>query len=247
MKTALTRTIRLHKRRADLGNIYMKGGVVIKQHCMERDDYAKEFNILSAISHANIISPQKNYIENNKFCVEYKYYSEGDLHSWIHSKHPQEAKDSFYWVAEQTATSIGHLHDLNMVHLDIKPENFLMEGNSITLIDFETVEQFSGSNPYSLVHGFSKKGTSKYMAPEMMQNCDYSKMTDIYSLGRMFYLMICYRLPDRTEPDLSTVMKAYPEFADCLSNMLQPNHTFRPEIKDVINIIRYCKKLKNRD
>ena len=241
LQKLLSRTVTLHNRRADMGKIYKKGSVIVKQHCIKQTDYTKEYDLLSNISHDNIIFPQKSYIKDKKFCVEYKYYNEGDLYNWIVSRDPKEVRDSFYWIAEQTANSLKHVHDLGLVHLDVKPENYLLSGKLITLIDFETTESFYESNPHSLATGFVKKGTYKYMAPEMIQNCDYSPLSDVYSLGLLYYLVICYRLPDRVEPDIRPVSRAYPEFADCLTQMLQQNHIYRPQIKEVLDIIKSCK------
>ena len=234
----LSQSSLIYRRRADLGEIYRNGNVVVKQHCMDRDDYDKEFNILTQFNHDNIISPLRSYTKENKFCVEYKYYKEGDLHHWMGIRTPREVKDSFYRIAIQAAECLENVHDSGMMHLDIKPENFLVEGESITLIDFETAELFHEPDSRTLVHGFGKKGTTSYMAPEMMHGGSYSPLSDVYSLGCMFYLILCYRFPDRAEFNSNAVAKAYPEFENCLTAMLQPNHNYRPDIKDVLCILR---------
>ena len=236
--TILSRSSLLYKRRSDIGEIYRNGDIVVKQHCMKRNDYDKEFNMLSQLNHDNIISPLRSYIEGDKFCVEYKYYKEGDLHQWMGIRTPDKVRASFYQLATQAAECVEYVHDSGMMHLDIKPENFLVEGESITLIDFETAELFHEPDSRTLVHGFGKKGTTSYMAPEMMHGGSYSPLSDVYSLGCMFYLILCYRFPDRAEFNSNAVAKAYPEFENCLTAMLQPNHNYRPDIKDVLCILR---------
>jgi len=236
--TILSRPKLVHTRRSDLGEIYRTGNVVVKQHCMNRSDYDKEFNFLSQFNHDKIISPLRSYTKANKFCVEYKYYQEGDLHHWMGVREPKEVRDSFYRVATQVAECVEIVHDSGMVHLDIKPENFLVEGESITLIDFETAEMFPEPDPRTLINGFWKRGTTSYMAPEILQSGDYGPMSDIYSLGCLFYLITCYRFPDRAEFDSSVVAKTYPEFESCITAMLQPNHNYRPDIKEVLSSLR---------
>lgn len=242
LQKLISRTVTLHNRRGDIGKIYKKGDIVVKQHCIKNKDCTKEYDLLSNISHNNIISPEKSYIEDKKFCVEYKYYNEGDLYNWIDSRNPKDVRDSFYWIADQTAQSLKYIHDLGIVHLDVKPENYVLNGKILTLIDFETAQHFDENNPHSLANGFVRKGTFKYMAPEMRQNCQYSPLSDVYSLGLLYYILICYRLPEREKPDMRPVLRAYPEFASCLSEMLQENHTYRPQINDVIDVIKYSRK-----
>ncbi len=234
------RSTTLHVRRSDFGIIYRSGDRVIKQHCMKRDGYDKEYNVLSRIRHGNIISPLRSYVSDNKFCVEYRYYEEGDLHQWMSSRTPTEVRPSFYRIAEQAARSLECVHKAGMVHLDVKPENYLVDGTSIVLIDFETAEEVHETDPYTLSYVYKKKGTDSYMAPEMMKNAEYSPRSDIYSLGIMFYLILCYRFPDRVELDSSVIARSYPEFEKCLVAMLQPNHRYRPDIHEVLEQIRIC-------
>ena len=77
-------------------------------------------------------------------------------------------------------------HKKNIVHRDIKPQNiFISDNGDYKLGDFgiaRTMEKTTG--------GMSKKGTYKYMAPEVFRGENYDSTVDIYSLGIVLFTLL---------------------------------------------------------
>ena len=77
-------------------------------------------------------------------------------------------------------------HRKNIIHRDIKPQNiFISDSGDFKLGDFgiaRTIEKTTG--------GMSKKGTYKYMAPEVFKGDEYDHTVDIYSLGIVLYSLL---------------------------------------------------------
>ncbi len=70
----------------------------------------------------------------------------------------------------------------NIIHRDLKPENlFVSENGSYKLGDFGVARSLENANT------MSKKGTYKYMAPEVNKGQNYDSTIDIYSLGLVLY------------------------------------------------------------
>lgn len=99
----------------------------------------------------------------------------------------------------QAAGALGHLHRHRLLHLDIKPGNFLVldSGGAISprdappvlvLIDFGLV-QAEGDRRAATA------GTLPYMAPELFRGEPVGARTDLYALGVTFYRLLTGRLP----------------------------------------------------
>ncbi|KAL3842302.1 hypothetical protein ACJMK2_020332 [Sinanodonta woodiana] len=75
--------------------------------------------------------------------------------------------------------AVKHLHDNNLVHMDIKPDNiFITYDNVCKLGDFGLVIDLSKGNDFSE----AQEGDPKYLAPELMDG-KFGKPADIFSLG----------------------------------------------------------------
>ncbi|KAM8710033.1 hypothetical protein ACLKA7_016775 [Drosophila subpalustris] len=79
------------------------------------------------------------------------------------------------------------LHDRNLIHLDIKLDNVLIDDDdTCKLADFGLVIDVDKANNHQ-----ATEGDSRYMAPEILQG-QFSKAADIFSLGIAMLELACY-------------------------------------------------------
>lgn len=129
---------------------------------------------------------------------------------------------------------VSHLHDIHILHRDLKPSNcFLrwkmsdsMKASSIQSLDeMEGLpELVVGDFGESTLEGFKRRftgntGTVEFMAPEVLLKDrdghvinDFSKETDVYSLGLILYYMMFGELPyesDDPEITMKEILKDY--------------------------------------
>ena len=77
-------------------------------------------------------------------------------------------------------------HRKNIIHRDIKPQNiFISDSGDFKLGDFGIARTMEKT-----VSGMSRKGTYKYMAPEVFRGEHYDSTADIYSLGIVLYSLL---------------------------------------------------------
>src|SRR5690606_4455968 len=101
-------------------------------------------------------------------------------------------------LGEAIGQALDYAHDNNVIHLDLKPPNILLDSSkSPYLADFglATVLDPEGRarNPGS--------GTLLYMAPEQFMSDTLDHRADIYSFSIMLFHMFTGRLPfDGTVP-----------------------------------------------
>ena len=89
---------------------------------------------------------------------------------------------------------IDYLHNtVNIVHCDIKPENFVIKFDkekgylpTLKLIDFGNVRR----KPMNKQRLFNFSGTKEYMAPEAMENCGFNEKVDEWAAGIIMFNML---------------------------------------------------------
>ncbi len=129
------------------------------------------------------------------------------LKQYLEQKSPLSLKE-FLSIAIQLATTLGELHQRQIVHKDIKPQNIIInpETGVVKITDFSIASRLSEeiatvSNPDQL------EGTLAYMSPEqtgrMNRTLDYR--SDYYSLGVTFYEMLAGCLPFASDDPLELI------------------------------------------
>jgi len=90
----------------------------------------------------------------------------------------------------QISNAVVQLHDYDLAHLDIKPENILISGSYAVLSDFATMYRVRGMKKIE-----NQQGTLEYCAPEML-NYMICKKSDVYSLTKTIFVALEGRFPN---------------------------------------------------
>lgn len=89
-------------------------------------------------------------------------------------------------ICFQVVCGIEYIHSRNLVHTDIKPENFLMGMPSSS--NNQTVKVADLGNGCWMHKRLSADITTRqYRAPEVMLGCSYDQGVDVFSCGAMFF------------------------------------------------------------
>ena len=100
-------------------------------------------------------------------------------------------------IIKQVAAALDYAHAREVVHRDVKPSNIIVgpDGNAL-LTDFGIAKAAAGTR---LTQTGAIVGTPEYMSPEQARGEDVDKLTDVYSLGLVFYEMMVGRTPFRAD------------------------------------------------
>jgi serine/threonine protein kinase len=105
----------------------------------------------------------------------------------------------------QVLDALEYAHQNQIIHMDIKPQNVLIENHSRRpmISDFGLARLLTGEIDPSPVAG----GTPLYMAPEQIINREVDRRVDIYAAGTMLFQMLVPALPIRSYGSHEALLK----------------------------------------
>jgi hypothetical protein len=90
-------------------------------------------------------------------------------------------------VLRQLAEVLAWLHEAGVLYLDVKPQNVLLDGDDVTLVDFGMARR--GPRVRSLL------STLEYVPPEMAREFTATAASDVFQLGIVAYQLLVGRHP----------------------------------------------------
>ncbi|MBP6736045.1 MAG: protein kinase [Rhodobacteraceae bacterium] len=127
----------------------------------------------------------------------------GSMHQLV--KRAPLPLDEVIEVAARMAQAVADLHRQHVIHLDLKPDNFLQrETGEMVLVDYGLSRH--DQLPDLLAEEFTiPMGTFPYIAPEQYLRQRGDLRSDLYALGAMIYQMATGKLPFGEPEKLSQV------------------------------------------
>lgn len=105
------------------------------------------------------------------------------------------------------ARALDYAHHLKIIHRDVKPANILVSYSGTPLLsDFGIAKIIECEDSTQLTATGVGIGTPDYMAPEQWMG-NSSALTDIYSLGVVFYEMVTGRRPFMADTPAAVLIK----------------------------------------
>ena len=156
-----------------------------------REKFLKEARNLFCLNHKNIVRVLDIFEENGTAYFAMEYAEGGSLSQKVKAEGAlPEAVATRYIL--QVADALRYIHGRGMNHLDIKPDNIMLdEHDNALLIDFGLAKQYdaSGGQTSTTPIGFSEG----YAPMEQYRQggvAEFSPATDIYSLGATFFKLL---------------------------------------------------------
>ncbi|XP_002968897.2 G-type lectin S-receptor-like serine/threonine-protein kinase SD2-5 [Selaginella moellendorffii] len=159
-------------------------------------EFKAEVISMAGIHHKNVI-PFKGYCTSRRILV-YEFMVNGSLDKWLFAEPGKERLLDWpkrYEIAVGMARGLTYLHEectQQIIHLDIKPENILLDENfSPKVTDFGLSKLVDRDKARVVTN---MRGTPGYLAPEWLNsNAPVSTKVDVYSFGIVLLELICGR------------------------------------------------------
>jgi hypothetical protein len=152
--------------------------------------FEREAKTIAGLEHPHILPIYEFGDYQSQLYIVMRYVSGGSLDKLIQGGNI--ALDDVLRLARAIAGALAYAHKKNVVHLDLKPSNILLDSNDAPyLADFGLAAVMNpegrAQNPGS--------GTLLYMAPEQLMADELDHRADIYSFCVMLFHMLTGQLP----------------------------------------------------
>lgn len=221
----------------------------------DREEKIEEARLLE------LCQPHKNIIQLKNVWEEWdQLYIETELCALnlerIIADSTETATPAIVWnVFTDMVDAVKHIHSLDIVHNDIKPENIMLTRDGVAKLgDFGMAFDFTKIDTISFD---GREGDSKYLAPEVVPRGP-SKASDIFSLGLTIFQFatdFCppssaesdawhnVRSADFMKTDMSESLREAcnalePMLRDLLVKMMHVDREERPTIDQIYDAIR---------
>lgn len=161
-----------------------------------------EARTAAMIQDANIVTVHDFEIENNNAYIIMEYVEGLTLTQFLHDYSDDMTLDMLTCIFSGVAHAIEVAHAENVLHLDIKPDNVLIDSKGkVKVTDFglaTLADEFG--------YGTANAGTIGYMPPEQMRKQALDVRTDEWALACITYEMLCGKNPFDAK-DIQTSLK----------------------------------------
>ena len=165
----------------------------------EKQNAVNEIRILASISHPNVIGYKEAFFENREscLCIIMELADGGDLLQSIEKHKKQRTKfgeKQIWHYFIQIVRGLKALHDLKIVHRDIKCANLFITKDGVIKLGDLNVSKVAKRGLLQ-----TQTGTPYYASPEVWKEQPYNHLSDIWSLGCVLYEMITLLPPFRAQ------------------------------------------------
>ncbi|KAF7651751.1 hypothetical protein LDENG_00106340 [Lucifuga dentata] len=161
----------------------------VNKKLLRREQVLQEIRLLQTLDHANLVKLLDTYETANSYILVLEMADQGRFLDYIVSwGNLTEEKVALY--LRDILEALHYLHSWSIAHLDLKPENIVVEHASsqpvVKLTDFGDAVQLNPTSSY--IHPLL--GSPEFSAPELVLGQPASLMSDLWSLGVVTYIVL---------------------------------------------------------
>jgi serine/threonine-protein kinase len=181
---------------------------VLRQQFVNDEEFIKRFRreaqAAASLSHPNIVSVYDVGQEDEIHFIVMEYIEGINLNDKIKSEAPLPVAEAVH-IASQICDALGHAHQHQVIHRDIKPHNILIGPNGrVKVTDFGIARAATSTD---VTQTGAVLGSVHYFSPEHAKGVAQGPASDLYSLGIVLYQMLTNQLPFTGESPISVALK----------------------------------------
>ncbi|XP_051259531.1 kalirin isoform X2 [Dicentrarchus labrax] len=161
----------------------------VSKKMQKKEQVAHEADVLLHVQNHQLVALLDTYESPTSLMLILELLEDGRLLDYLVA-HDELMEEKVAFFIRETLEALQHLHTCRVAHLDLKPENIMVDLRSATpcikLIDLGDAVQLSAHRRY--VHLLL--GNPEFAAPELIRGTPVSVATDVWSVGVLAYVML---------------------------------------------------------
>lgn len=168
----------------------------------DRQDVIHEAEIMSSVRHKRLLRLQDFFQTPTEMVLVMELVTGGELfEKVVEDEFISEIEVSNYM--KQILEGLQHMHQREVLHLDLKPENIMLirpDSKQIKLIDFGLARKYNPKENLKVMFG-----TPEFVAPEVITYERITPATDLWSIGVIAYILLSGLSPFMGDTDAETL------------------------------------------
>ncbi|XP_044472044.1 serine/threonine-protein kinase STY13-like [Mangifera indica] len=212
--------------------------------------FQQEVIMLATLKHSNIVRFIGGCRKPMVWCIVTEYAKGGSVRQFLNKRQNRSVPLKLaVKQALDVARGMAYVHELGLIHRDLKSDNLLIfSDKSIKIADFGVARievQTEGMTP--------ETGTYRWMAPEMIQHRPYTQKVDVYSFGIVLWELVTGLLPFQ---NMTAVQAAFavvnkgarpiipndclPVLGEIMTRCWDANPDVRPPFSEVVTMLEHA-------
>jgi serine/threonine protein kinase len=172
--------------------------------------FKQEIKLARKVSHRNVCRIHE-FDEDDVLAVRYismEFVEGTDLKQLARERGGYLGTEEGFEVAIQAADGLQAIHDVGIIHRDLKTSNIMRDGGGrVRLMDFGIAKEGTDRSGAGLTSTGQIMGTPEYMSPEQCLGERIDARSDVYALGIVVYEMFTGTVPFRGDTPVATLFK----------------------------------------
>jgi Protein kinase domain/GAF domain len=150
-----------------------------------------EARLLRQLRHPRVVQVLDYFLDDTGQYVVMELIQGVDLGVLLKSKgQPGLPLENAIDYVRQTAEALQYVHEQQIVHRDVKPQNLILGERGITLVDFGVARELGEED-----EGTVGIGTPRFMAPEVFAGGTVSPRSDVFGLAATAWTLLVGKPP----------------------------------------------------
>ncbi|XP_061088316.1 myosin light chain kinase, smooth muscle isoform X1 [Conger conger] len=162
-----------------------------------------EIELMNHLHHPKLVQCLGAYDCRSQIVMVMEYIAGGELFERIVDENFEHTEPTSVQYMQQILEGAQYMHQQDIVHLDLKPENIVCmntTGSLIKIIDFGLASKLDPNTPLMVMHG-----TPEFVAPEVISFEPVGPATDMWSIGVICYILLSGESPFQGNSDDETL------------------------------------------